>query len=161
MEVINLYSSTNLLIRSKTDQKNPTQNQPKQKQEKLQTNTQQTGKWNPLGKPCLSSSATVLPTLMDNHFAWFLQIYFALWERWQCFSSSLQTRKNCGQIFTTANFKAIFPWQPYLKKAWRCRTCQLAALKGAISSFKNITGCFQPYSKHYANTNHASVRLTT
>lgn len=114
----------------------PYKNNRKKKQQTLQTNTQQPGKMKSFGKT-LSSSATVLPTLMGNHFAQFLQISFALWERWQCFSSSLQTRKNCGQIFTTANFKAIFPWQPYLK-SWSCRTCQLATPKGAISFFKNI-----------------------
>lgn len=75
----------------------PYKNNRKKKQQMLQTNTQQPGKMKSFGKT-LSSSATVLPTLMGNHFAQFLQISFALWERWQCFSSSLQTRKNWSNI---------------------------------------------------------------
>lgn len=63
----------------------------------------------------LPSFYSVLHTIMGYHITGFLWISVALWERRQCFSSTLKTRKTCGQIFTTSNFKANFPWQLYLK----------------------------------------------
>lgn len=59
--------------------------------------------------------APVLPIIMGNPFASFLWLFLALWDRRLCFSSILKTKKTCGQIFTTANFKGNFPWQLHLK----------------------------------------------
>lgn len=139
MEVIDLYSSTYLLIRWKTDEPPPP--------------TAQTTKTETRKVPNKYPAARENEILWENLVCHHVPVFCPLW--WviilHSFSryllpcgrddSAFHPVSKLGKIvvkYSQLPTSKQFFHGNHTSKAWICRTCQLATPKGAISSFKNI-----------------------